>query len=84
MPTIFVTKRNGTKEELNIDIYTNQYEVVTSEQLLDAMSLIGLPISYPHWSFGKNFSQQQSAYKRGQASLKHSPSLLYLSSLLVP
>lgn len=59
------------KEELNIDIYTNQYEVVTSEQLLDAMSLIGLPISYPHWSFGKNFSQQQTAYKRGQMGLSY-------------
>ena len=33
------------KEDLGLDIYTNQYEVVTSEQLLDAMSLIGLPIS---------------------------------------
>ena len=59
------------KEELNIDIYTNQYEVVTSEQLLDAMSLIGLPISYPHWSFGKNFSQQKTAYKQGQMGLSY-------------
>ena len=59
------------KKYLDIDIYTNQYEVVSSEQLLDAMSLIGLPISYPHWSFGKNFSSQQSAYKRGQMGLSY-------------
>ena len=59
------------KKYLDIDIYTNQYEVVSSEQLLDAMSLIGLPISYPHWSFGKNFSMQQSAYKRGQMGLSY-------------
>ena len=58
-------------EDLGLDIYTNQYEVVTSEQLLDAMSLIGLPISYPHWSFGKNFSQQKTAYKKGQMGLSY-------------
>jgi len=59
------------KEDLGQDIYLNQYEVVSSEQLIDAMSLIGLPISYPHWSFGKNFSMQQSAYKRGQMGLSY-------------
>ena len=58
-------------EDLGQSIYTNQYEVCTTEQLLDAMSLIGLPISYPHWSFGKNFSLQQSAYKRGQMGLSY-------------
>jgi len=57
--------------DLDINIYTNQYEIVTSEQLLDAMSLIGLPISYPHWSFGKNFSMQQTSYKRGQMGLSY-------------
>ena len=58
-------------EDLGQNIYTNQYEVVTSEQLIDAMSLIGLPISYPHWSFGKNFMSQQTSYKRGRSGLSY-------------
>ncbi len=46
-----VTSRIG-KEYLKLNIYPNQIEIVTSEQMLDAYSLIGLPTSYPHWKFG--------------------------------
>ena len=59
------------KEHLNLDIYANHIEVVTSEQLLDAMSLIGLPISYPHWSFGKQFALSESGYKQGYQNLSY-------------
>ena len=37
-----------SEEYLGLDIYPNQFEIVTSEQMLDAYSLIGLPISYNH------------------------------------
>ena len=43
------------KEYLGLDTYPNQFEIVTSEQMLDAYSLVGLPISYHHWKFGKDF-----------------------------
>ena len=43
------------KNHLGLDTYTNQFEIVTSEQMLDAYSLVGLPISYNHWKFGKDF-----------------------------
>ena len=59
------------KEYLQLDINTNHIEVVTSEQLLDAMSLIGLPISYPHWSFGKHFALSESGYKQGYQNLSY-------------
>ena len=35
-------------EELGCDPYVNQLEVITSEQMLDAYSSIGLPLSYSH------------------------------------
>jgi len=54
-----------------LDIYPNQYEVVTAEQMLDAYSLIGLPISYNHWKFGKDFSINESKYIRGQMGLSY-------------
>ena len=56
---------------LKLDIYPNHIEVVTSEQLIDAMSLIGLPISYPHWSFGKQFAMSESGYKQGYQNLSY-------------
>ena len=41
------------KDYLGLDIYPNQFEITSSEQMLDAYSLIGLPLSYNHWKFGK-------------------------------
>src|SRR6202795_1793324 len=42
-------------DDLGLDIYPVQIEVITSEQMLDAYSSVGLPLMYPHWSFGKGF-----------------------------
>ena len=36
------------KEYLGLDTYPNQFEIVTSEQMLDVYSLIGLFLSYSH------------------------------------
>ncbi len=59
------------KEFFKLDIYPNQVEIVTSEQMLDAYSLIGLPTSYPHWKFGKDFIVNQNSYKKGQMGLSY-------------
>lgn len=57
--------------ELHLDIYPNQIEIISSEQMLDAYSSIGLPLMYSHWSFGKRFVQDEQAYRRGQAGLAY-------------
>ena len=59
------------KKHLGLDTYPNQFEIVTSEQMLDAYSLIGLPISYNHWKFGKDFVINKSRYKKGQMGLAY-------------
>lgn len=59
------------KEFFKLDTYINQIEIVTSEQMLDAYSLIGLPTSYPHWKFGKDFVVNQNSYKKGQMGLSY-------------
>lgn len=59
------------KEYLGLNTYPNQFEIVTSEQMLDAYSLVGLPISYNHWKFGKDFVINKSKYKRGQMGLAY-------------
>ena len=59
------------KEYLKLETYPNQIEIVTSEQMLDAYSLIGLPTSYPHWKFGKDFVMNQSGYRKGQMGLSY-------------
>lgn len=59
------------KNFFNLDIYPNQIEIVTSEQMLDAYALVGLPTSYPHWKFGKDFVVNQSSYRKGQMGLSY-------------
>lgn len=62
-------------EELELvpgkDLYTNQFEIVSAEQMLDAYSSIGLPVHYNHWSFGKDFMQQAKQYEKGRMGLAY-------------
>lgn len=62
-------------EELELipgkDLYPNQFEIVSAEQMLDAYSSIGLPIHYNHWSFGKDFMQQAKQYEKGRMGLAY-------------
>ena len=43
------------KEEFNLDYYPVQFDVISSEQMLDAYSSHAMPHMYHHWSFGKSF-----------------------------
>jgi stage V sporulation protein R len=54
-----------------LDTYPSQIEVITSEQMIDAYSSVGMPVSYNHWSFGKQFMTAQKSYKRGQMGLAY-------------
>lgn len=58
-------------EELKLDIYPNQIEVITFEQMLDAYSSIGMPLMYQHWSFGKNFARDELLYRHGLRNLAY-------------
>ncbi|MDA8384358.1 MAG: SpoVR family protein [Betaproteobacteria bacterium] len=57
--------------EFGLDTYPNQIEIISSEQMLDAYSSVGLPVGYPHWSYGKHFLATQQRYKRGQTGLAY-------------
>ena len=56
---------------LQLDTYVNQVEVISSEQMLDAYSSIGLPLLYPHWSFGKHYLQDEALYRKGMRGLAY-------------
>jgi len=67
-----------------LDTYPNQIEIITSEQMIDAYSSVGMPVGYHHWSYGKQFLTTQKGYKRGQMGLAYeivinsSPCIAYL------
>jgi stage V sporulation protein R len=57
--------------EYGLDTYPNQIEIITSEQMLDAYATSGLPVGYPHWSYGKEFIRNEQAYRRGMQGLAY-------------
>jgi spore cortex formation protein SpoVR/YcgB (stage V sporulation) len=58
-------------DDLGLDVYANQVEVISSEQMLDAYASFGMPLMYRHWSFGKRFAHEQQMYKRGYQGLAY-------------
>jgi len=70
--------------ELGLDVYPNQIEVITAEQMLDAYASMGMPLFYKHWSFGKHYAYHETMYRKGWAGLAYeivinsSPCVSYL------
>lgn len=54
-----------------LDIYENQFEIITANQMLDCYSSVGLPMMYNHWSFGKSFIHNQYDYRKGYTGLAY-------------
>ena len=47
-------------KDLGLDVYPNQIEIISSEQMLDAYSSMAMPLMYSHWSFGKLFAREET------------------------
>jgi spore cortex formation protein SpoVR/YcgB (stage V sporulation) len=57
--------------DLKLDTYPNQIEIIASEQMLDAYSAHGMPLMYHHWSFGKIFAREETMYQKGWQGLAY-------------
>lgn len=57
--------------DLKLDPYPNQIEIISTEQMLDAYSAMGMPQMYHHWSFGKLFAREESLYRAGHIGLAY-------------
>ena len=58
-------------KNFGLDTYRNQLEIISAEQMMDAYTSVGMPVSYHHWSFGKHFLTTEKSYKRGQMGLAY-------------
>jgi stage V sporulation protein R len=68
---VFDAVREIGEGEMGLDTYRTQIEVITSEQMLDAYSSVGMPLFYKHWSFGKDFARNQMMYNKGYQGLAY-------------
>ncbi len=57
--------------DLKLDVYPNQIEVISAEQMIDAYASVGMPVNYNHWSFGKEFLSNWTRYQKGQMGLAY-------------
>ena len=57
--------------DLKLDPYPNQIEIISTEQMLDAYSAMGMPLMYHHWSFGKLFAREEGLYRAGHIGLAY-------------
>ena len=57
--------------DLGLNVYQNQIEIISAEQMLDAYSCTGLPLMYQHWSFGKHFARDEALYRTGRQGLAY-------------
>ncbi len=57
--------------DLGLDVYPNQIEIISSEQMLDAYCSVGMPVMYSHWSFGKRFVAEETMYRKGYRGLAY-------------
>ncbi len=71
-------------EGYQLDTFPCQIEIVSSEQMMDAYSYIGMPLGYHHWTFGKHYLEVEQSYRRGAMDLAYelvinsNPCLVYL------
>ncbi len=68
---VFDAVRQVGDGEMGLDPYRTQIEVITSEQMLDAYSSVGMPLFYRHWSFGKHFARNEALYRKGYQGLAY-------------
>jgi len=58
-------------KDLGLDVYPNQIEIISTEQMLDAYASFGMPLMYRHWSFGKRFAHEAQLYRKGYTGLAY-------------
>ena len=58
-------------DDLGLNVFPNQIEVISAEQMLDAYSSVGMPLMYSHWSYGKRFVRDELLYRKGYQALAY-------------
>jgi spore cortex formation protein SpoVR/YcgB (stage V sporulation) len=71
MDRVYDAVEDVALNDLGLDVYPNQIEIIASEQMLDAYSSIGMPLMYQHWSFGKRFVRESQMYRKGYMGLAY-------------
>jgi len=80
----WIKKIEKRVKEFNLDFFEQIFEICSYKDMIGYMSYVGMPSSYPHWSFGKAFEITETKYRYGIGGLPYemvinsNPCLAYL------
>lgn len=57
--------------DIGLPYYSFEIRTITSEQMMDAYTAVGLPFYYRHWSLGRLFAKIERQYNTGQMHLAY-------------
>lgn len=53
------------EDKYSLSYYPNVIEIITPDQMMDAYTSAGMPVTYEHWSFGKSRAMEDKKYNSG-------------------
>ena len=57
--------------EMGLDYYTQEFEIISFEDMLCYEAYVGMPSHYSHWSYGKTYDRLKTAYKYNLTGLPY-------------
>ena len=71
LDTYYLEIEKIAKNVFGLDVYANQLELISSEQMLEAYSTHAMPLYYDHWATGMRFVEEFEKYKKGHMGLAY-------------
>ncbi len=71
MQRVYDAVQDIALRDLGLDVFQNQIEIISAEQMLDAYCSVGMPLMYAHWSYGKRFVRDELLYRKGYQALAY-------------
>jgi spore cortex formation protein SpoVR/YcgB (stage V sporulation) len=71
MRRVYAAVQDVALRDLGLNVFPNQIEIISAEQMLDAYSSVGMPLMYSHWSYGKRFVRDEMLYRKGYQALAY-------------
>jgi len=71
LQTVYEAVQKIALEDLGLNVFPNQIEVISAEQMLDAYYSVVMPLMYSHWSYGKRFVRDELLYRKGYQALAY-------------
>ncbi len=64
-------KIEDSAKNIGLNFYPQEFEIIGYKDMLAYEAYLGMPSSYPHWSFGKSYEKNSTVYKYNLTGLPY-------------